>query len=64
MAQDGERVREWVRWHDRARRWHEMAQRVGGRADGTSWDETAGVGRRVNRLGRHVSVKRSGGVLT
>ena len=58
-----ERVREWARWHDRARGHYETARGVGGPngADGASWDETAGVGRRANRLGRRVSVNRSGG---
>ena len=45
-----------------------MARGVGGPdgADSTSWDEMAGVGHQVNRLGRHISVNRnrSGGVLT
>ena len=33
-------------------------------ADGTSRDKTAGVGCWANRLGRCVSVNRSGGILT
>ena len=33
-------------------------------ADSTSWDEMAGVGCQANRLGRCVSVNRSGGILT
>ena len=58
-----ERVREWARWHDRARGHYETARRVGGPngADGVSWDKTAGVGCRANRLGRCISVNRFGG---
>ena len=69
MHKDGaegrrERAREWARWHNRARERHETARGVGGRADSVSWDETAGAGHQANRLGRRVSVKWSGGVLT
>ena len=64
MAQEG--VHEWARWHDRARGRYKTASGVGGPdgADSASWDETGGVGHWVNRLGRCVSVNRSGGVLT
>ena len=47
-------VCEWAGWHDRERGQHETA-----RGDGTSWN-----GHWVDRLGRRISMNRSGEVLT